>query len=209
MKKSFSKRIFILIAVSLLCCVAIIVYFGLNYVLSVTAEDKKDMFIKINTKGAACVENTKDDADDRKQQIAQKSKVEEYDFTDDSHWNLTVSAWEKLSEKDYSGVITYTDECLKMYEKQAKEEAKKMRRFSGPGHEDDYALVNDVATSHYILGEMYMRQEKYPEAIDQFNIVIAEYPYAQCWDPKGWFWKVSEISKKNIDKIEQILKAKQ
>jgi hypothetical protein len=76
-----------------------------------------------------------------------------------------------------------------------------MRSFSRPGHEDDFSLVNDVATSHYIMGEAYMKTSRQDDALKEFNYVIATYPYAQCWDPKGWFWKVAEVSRKNIDKI--------
>jgi hypothetical protein len=126
-----------------------------------------------------------------------------YDFSDSSHWNLTVSAWENLAQKDYEGVFAYAEKCLELYEVQAKEMAKSMHTFVGFGHEDDFSLVNDVATSHYIMGEAYMRMGDPANALKEFRLVMQEYPYAQCWDPKGWFWKVAEVSKKNIDKIEK------
>jgi len=140
------------------------------------------------------------------QQTAQKPQPEahseKYDFSELSSWNLTVSAWEKLAEKDYKGVMEYTGKCLELYEEKAKEKAKEMRGFARPGHEDDYAVVNDVATCHYVMGELYMKQDKKDEAITQFETVITEYPYALYWDPKGWFWKVAEVSGKNIEKIK-------
>jgi hypothetical protein len=126
-----------------------------------------------------------------------------YDLSDTSHWNLTVSAWEALAAKDYTGVFTYTAKCLELYEAQAREMASSMRTFSSSGHEDDYSLVNDVAAAHYIMGEAYMRQKKNDEAAREFTTVIETYPYAQCWDPKGWFWKVAEISKKNLEKMQK------
>lgn len=129
-----------------------------------------------------------------------------YDFSDSSHWNLTVSAWESLAQKDYEGVFAYAKKCLELYEDKAKEMAVGMKSFSRPGHEDDFALVNDVATSHYIMGEAYMKTSRKMGALKEFEYVIKEYPYAQCWDPKGWFWKISEVSRKNIDKIGPISK---
>ncbi|MFH1791578.1 MAG: hypothetical protein ABH885_06325 [Candidatus Omnitrophota bacterium] len=128
---------------------------------------------------------------------------DKYDFSDLSSWNLTVSAWEKMAEKDYEGVAAYTDKCFSVYNDEAGRIAAEMRKFAGPGHEDDYAVVNDVATCHYILGETYMRLGKNDDAVREFEIVIKEYPYAQCWDPKGWFWKVADISKTNIAKIRK------
>ena len=126
-----------------------------------------------------------------------------YDFSDLSHWNLTVSAWESLAQKDYDGVFVYAKKCLEIYEPKAREMAVGMKSFSRPGHEDDFALVNDVATSHYIMGEAYMKLGRSGDAVKEFTYVIETYPYAQCWDPKGWFWKVSEVSRKNIDKINK------
>jgi len=135
--------------------------------------------------------------------MAEEAK-KEYDFSDSSNWNLTVSAWEKLSEKDYEGVFAYTAKCLELYEGKARAMAKEMHSFARPGHEDDYAVVNDVATCHYIMGETYMKQGKYAEALNEFKTVIEKYPYAECWDSKGWFWKVADVSAKNIKKIESI-----
>jgi tetratricopeptide (TPR) repeat protein len=132
-----------------------------------------------------------------------ESLTPKYDFSDSSHWNLTVSAWEHLAQKDYEGTFAYAEKCLELYEKQAKDMVKSMRTFVGFGHEDDFAVVNDVATSHYIMGEAYMRMGDPANALKEFNVVIKEYPYAQCWDPKGWFWKVAEVSKKNIEKINK------
>jgi tetratricopeptide (TPR) repeat protein len=124
-----------------------------------------------------------------------------YDFSDISHWNLTVSAWESLAQKDFEGVFAYANKCLELYEAKAKEMAVGMKSFSRPGHEDDFALVNDVATSRYIMGEAYMKLGRLDDALKEFRYVMANYPYAQCWDPKGWFWKVAEVSRKNVDKI--------
>ena len=124
-----------------------------------------------------------------------------YDFSDSSHWNLTVSAWESLAQKDFEGVSAYVAKCLELYEPKAKEMAAGMKSFSRSGHEDDFALVNDVATSHYIMGEAYMKLGRTEDALKEFNYTIATYPYAQCWDPKGWFWKVAEVARKNIEKM--------
>lgn len=133
-----------------------------------------------------------------------QTKDKTYDFSDSSSWNLTVSAWENLAAKDYQAVFAYARKCLELYEAKAQEMAKSMTRFAPPGREDEHATVNDVATAHYIMGEAYMKQARYDEAVREFDLVITRYPFAQCWDPKGWFWKVSEVSRKNLDKIGKL-----
>ncbi len=137
----------------------------------------------------------------------EKPAETKYDFSDTSSWNLTVSAWERLAEKDYDGVFAYARKCLELYAEEASEISKKMDKFARYGHEDDYAVVNDAAACHYVMGEAYMKEKKYDDAIKEFNVVINEYPYAQCWDPKGWFWKVAEVSRKNIKKIKVLMTA--
>jgi beta-glucuronidase len=37
------------------------------------------------------------------------------------------------------------------------------------------------------------------EAVRQFEHIIKEYPWAQAWDPRGWFWSVAEKSQASID----------
>ena len=32
--------------------------------------------------------------------------------------------------------------------------------------------------------------------------MVDKYPYAQAWDPRGWFWQVAKASKESIDKLE-------
>ena len=56
-----------------------------------------------------------------------------------------------------------------------------------------------------------MRGEKFDEAVKIFNIIIQQYPFAQAWDPRGWYWKISKASQESIDKIEkpQIKKPKE
>ena len=130
------------------------------------------------------------------------ASASKYDFSDMSHWNLTVSAWEELAKKDYDGVFAYARKCLETYEADAKTMAGSMRTFAGIGKEDDYSLVNDVATAHYIMGEADMKLNRIADAENEFSYIIATYPYAQCWDPKGWFWKVADISRKNMEKMK-------
>ena len=140
-------------------------------------------------------------------QEAAAPDAEKYDFSDSSHWNLTVSAWEHLAEKDFDGVDAYARKCIELYGEKALAESREMKAFLRFGHEDERAMVNDVATSHYIIGEALMKQGKNDEAIKEFNYVIENYPYAQCWDPKGWFWKVAQVSTKNIEKINKAKEA--
>ncbi len=108
-------------------------------------------------------------------------------------------AWEKSGQGDLEGLQKLTEECLKLYGREAREQQASLSDFPARGKEDDFAALNDVATVLFIRAEALMNYGKKDEAIKNFQEIIDKYPYAQAWDPRGWFWKVAEKSQDSID----------
>ncbi len=119
---------------------------------------------------------------------------------------LTIKAWEALSSGMYSKVDEFADKCLELYKKEAKREQGFLRKFPTPGETKNYTSLNNVATCIFIKGEALFQQKRYEEAKVHYNEVIANYGFAQSWDPKGWYWKVAEKSRAVLNKIKLILK---
>ena len=46
-------------------------------------------------------------------------------------------------------------------------------------------------------------KEKFACAKKVFLEVIGKYPYAQAWDPRGWYLSIREASQKTVEKIEK------
>ena len=44
-----------------------------------------------------------------------------------------------------------------------------------------------------------MNAGKTAEAVVKFQEIIDEYPWAQAWDPRGWYWSVAEKSQASIN----------
>lgn len=40
------------------------------------------------------------------------------------------------------------------------------------------------------------------EAIEMQKTLTESVPFAQCWDPQGWFWKPADAARKQIKSIE-------
>ena len=60
--------------------------------------------------------------------------------------------------------------------------------------------MSDVATTLFIKAETLMHQGKNDEAKTLFKNIIAQYPWAQSFDPsRGGYWSVAEKSKDSID----------
>ena len=59
-----------------------------------------------------------------------------------------MSAWEHLATKDYPPAFLLTPRSVSsLHEPAAKEMAEGMNRFATAGHEDEFAVVNDVAAA--------------------------------------------------------------
>jgi tetratricopeptide (TPR) repeat protein len=120
------------------------------------------------------------------------SSAPEYDFGDFSSETLAVKAWGALEQGDYAAVEAYTTKCITLYETQAIQQSSSLTDFAPKEKAFNYWALNDVATSYFILGQARLAQGRVKEAQDAFNTVIERFPYAQAWDPKGWFWKVAQ-----------------
>jgi len=128
-----------------------------------------------------------------------------YDFGDYASSTLVTRAWEALSEENLTLVLGYTDKCIQLYEERAREMQNTLTDFPSGSDEDlfRYWALNDIATAHFIRGKAYVTQGRTQEAIKEFEMVRDHYSYGQCWDPRGWWWKV--VNESN-DWLEVLIK---
>ena len=126
-----------------------------------------------------------------------------YDFGDYTSETLTTKAWKALDANDHKGVELYTKKCIELYEGDAKQQQASLTEFAPKEKASNYWALNDVATCYFILGESLMAQKRYAEAKAAFDRVVNDFGFAQCWDPKGWFWKVAQGARGRINKILQ------
>jgi len=128
--------------------------------------------------------------------------TEEYDFTDESANALTAKAWEALNKKDEAAMLAYTSRCIELYTEKAKDQEAKLDDFAPAGSERDYDALNNAAVSYFIRGEFYKYKKDWEESRKNYKKVIDDFYFAQYWDPRGWWWKPSEISEGEIGKID-------
>ena len=127
------------------------------------------------------------------------------DFGDRTSETLTVKAWKALEAKNYKDTVVYANKCVEMYEKQAIEMQKELKE---PVPTDNREAVskkwalNDVGTCLFIIGQAMEKQDKNPEALASYKKLLKEVRFAQCWDPKGWFWKPADAAKARIVALE-------
>lgn len=133
-----------------------------------------------------------------------------YDFGDYSSETLTTKAWQALNQNDLDAVLAYTNKCITSFQNQAKIMQASLKEFPwGETKEKEkenifkYWALNDVGTCLYIQGEAYRKAGNPVEAKRAFDRVIEEFSFAQCWDPKGWFWKPVDAAREKLAEMTQ------
>jgi len=125
----------------------------------------------------------------------------EYDFGDYTSMTLTVKAWGALDKKDYAGVEVYTKKCVDLYEQEAIKQQSELTEYLPRDKAFNAWALNDVGTCYFILGEALLGDAKYSDAKDAYSKIIDKFSFAQCWDPRGWFWKPAVAARGKINKI--------
>ncbi|MBU0710249.1 MAG: hypothetical protein KJ793_06040 [Candidatus Omnitrophica bacterium] len=120
-----------------------------------------------------------------------------------SSGELITKAWEVHGKREIEATFKYTQQLIDLYKERADKEQASLTELPKNKEEiEAVQILNDVATAYFIQAESYMRQEKLEEAKKIFQLVIDKYSYAQAWDPRGWFWQLSQAAKQSIQKLE-------
>jgi tetratricopeptide (TPR) repeat protein len=125
-----------------------------------------------------------------------------YNFGDYRSVTLTTKAWQALNKNDYKGVELYAKKCVYLYEDKAKLMQGELSTFAKSGFAPMYWALNDVGTCYFILGESYQKQGNVQKAREAYQTAIDQYRYAQCWDTRGWYWKISVVAENKLNEIQ-------
>ncbi|MBD3246839.1 MAG: hypothetical protein GF333_07535 [Candidatus Omnitrophica bacterium] len=112
-------------------------------------------------------------------------------------------AWAKKGAKNYEEVYEITNKCIEQFGTQAQELAARLSGFPPAGEEQNYRVMNNVATCYFIKAEALRDQGRTEEAIAVLKEVIGKYPYAQAFDPRGWYWSIKEKSEIMISQMTE------
>ncbi len=110
--------------------------------------------------------------------------------------------WNELGRRNFDEVYKITDACILNFKDEADKIALTLHSLPPKGKETSYKVLNDVATCYFIKGEALMREKKISEAEKIFDTIVKKYPYAQAWDPRGWFWSLKEKAEITLKKLK-------
>jgi beta-glucuronidase len=116
---------------------------------------------------------------------------------------LIAKAWEAHGKRDVETTFKYTNELINLYKDEADRQQVSLKELPKAKEEiEKLSALNNVASAYFIQAEVYMRQQDIEEAKKIFQLIIDNYPYAQAWDARGWYWQIAEASRQSIRKIE-------
>lgn len=108
-------------------------------------------------------------------------------------------AWQASAQVDLTKVESIVQDCLNRYSEAALQQQALLTGFPKRGEEKDFQELNDVGTCLFIWAEALMNSGQKDRAIKEFENIINNYPWAQAWDPRGWYWSITEKSQASID----------
>ncbi len=186
-------------------------YFGLLFIAGLVllsgCKGEKDMFARIEIpparKGAPKFDPNELIHEDevKKEAKYEISKEELQSLPADK---LVTEAWSALGAGALDTAIEISNTILSRFYAKAQEEQRSLGgKFPQTGKEKDYPELNACGSALYIIAEAYEKKGDCQKAIDYYRRAIKEFPLAQNWDPRGWYWKVAEEAKAKIEKLEQ------
>jgi len=125
------------------------------------------------------------------------------DIGDSSSSFITTKAWEMYNKKEYLSALAYAEKCIELYESEAVTQQEFLTRYPEKKDISKYWALNDVGTCYYIAGLVSLKTGENEQARGYFTFITKSLPYASCWDPKGWYWKVRPEANKELQKLKQ------
>ena len=141
-----------------------------------------------------------------KEKLDMMVKGLDLDFGDMSSSYIVQKAWGALAKKDLNAVIAYVNKNYDLYGARAKEMQASLKEIPWESQDKIFSFwaLNDIGTSMFILGQAYRNAGKTAEALATFKQLVSDYPYSQCWDTQGWFWKPAEAAQQQIIELEMV-----
>lgn len=123
-------------------------------------------------------------------------------FMHKSSHDLVSKSWKALNKKNIKDMKDIWEAATAMYGKAAKKQQSKLKALPNENDASKYSTLNDLGLITFILGQTYHKKGEKELAKDTYEIVLANYSYAQAYERKGpWWWSISKGVKKKLAKL--------
>ena len=124
------------------------------------------------------------------------------EFGDSSSQTLTGKALTALGSGQFDKVALFTEKCHELYANEAEKQQAGLTDFLPAEKAHDAWALNDVGTCCFIQGQALEKQDRKADAAAAYKTLVESYGHAQCWDPKGWFWRPAEAAAQRLKQLD-------
>jgi len=122
-------------------------------------------------------------------------------FAQDSDY--AARGWAARAKNDFDAVYKIADACCAALATDADKQSQSLTAFPASGSEASFKALTEVATCFFVKGEALRQEGKTDEAAKAFKTIVDKYPFAQAWDPRGWYWSLADTSRKALCDLGQ------
>lgn len=105
------------------------------------------------------------------------------------------AAWDHFNNARYDEGLASIEQSLATLHEKADAEAKAALGFAAAERAHDAGAMNTAGTLLLIKGRLLEKQGGMAAALNAYDACVARFPFAQAWDPGGWFWKPAADAK--------------
>jgi hypothetical protein len=124
------------------------------------------------------------------------------DLGDSKSSTITTKAWGALQGNDYASAVGYTNKCIELYKTQAVAQQATLKAPAPKETANEEWALNDVGTCYFIQGQALDKQGDKKGATAAYKFLVDNLSFAQCWDPKGWFWPPADAARKRLAELQ-------
>ena len=113
-------------------------------------------------------------------------------------YQATAKIWEAMGRKNWDAAIAQANRVIRICGPQARRTNDQLKGYAPAKDAKKYGNLNEVGVSLLLKGAALSRKGDKVAAKVAYQTLLNQYPYAQVWDPKGWFWKPAEEARKKL-----------
>jgi len=127
------------------------------------------------------------------------------DYGDHRSETLMTKAWNAFNAGSFLDASGYASKCIELYKQKALEQQASL---SEPVPSADKEAVfsmwalNDVGAALFVRGQAAEKTGNAAGAKEDYTFLKESLPFAQCWDPQGWFWKPADAAAGRLKVLE-------
>lgn len=111
------------------------------------------------------------------------------------YWQLPALAEKAWQEKEYETAHSFALKYINLNAHRADEQQSTLKEVPTPAQWGSYSHLNNVARCWLVVAGVHTARGEHQKAVKARNQIVEKYPFAQHWNEKDGFIKLTEVAK--------------